>query len=515
MRGKGDAADRLLLWVPFTVGILLTFRHSVDDSFITLRYARHLAGGSGLVYNPGEQVEGFSSPLHVLLTAALQWVDHDHVLLATKMTTIVFGVACAYLGGRLILAAELTPLLRRVGLIALGASYPLAMAAVNGLETSAFSAALAAVLLAVVTGWSSRHPWWTGGVAATAVLLRPEGFVAVAAIAVVCGFAPDAGRGRWERMRWAGVAAGAGAALLIVRLAYFGSLVPNTYVAKNPQLGPALRQGAGYLSHWIVPSPGDHLPPSPGDAVLLVLLAAVVGLFVAGTARLWRDRLWLSCPAVVGAVAIVVVEAGGDWMPGSRRLAPLVVPFLVTLLWGGTWMQERIAAAGRAPAWRYGAAAVVLTATLVPWTTEWWRPVWAGTRRFDDESLLVDSHIPRWGRLPELLRCAPEGSTVALEEIGYSGWERDDLRVLDLHGLTDERLASGARDDQRSINGVDPRRVDPTSIAVREVLRRRPTVVVLFGELERGEPLARYYRAVATRGGMVAHLRRDLTCDAT
>jgi hypothetical protein len=42
-----------------------------EDSLISLRYAENLAAGRGLVYNPGEPVFGASTPLYVLLLAAL------------------------------------------------------------------------------------------------------------------------------------------------------------------------------------------------------------------------------------------------------------------------------------------------------------------------------------------------------------------------------------------------------------------------------------------------------------
>ena len=40
-----------------------------DDCFISFRYARHLVAGEGLVWNPGERVEGYTNFLWVLLMA--------------------------------------------------------------------------------------------------------------------------------------------------------------------------------------------------------------------------------------------------------------------------------------------------------------------------------------------------------------------------------------------------------------------------------------------------------------
>ena len=47
----------------------------VDDAFISLRYARNLVAGEGLVYNAGERVEGFSNPTWVALASAALALD--------------------------------------------------------------------------------------------------------------------------------------------------------------------------------------------------------------------------------------------------------------------------------------------------------------------------------------------------------------------------------------------------------------------------------------------------------
>jgi hypothetical protein len=40
-----------------------------DDAYISYRYARNLSRGLGLVFNPGEKVEGYSNLLYVLLVS--------------------------------------------------------------------------------------------------------------------------------------------------------------------------------------------------------------------------------------------------------------------------------------------------------------------------------------------------------------------------------------------------------------------------------------------------------------
>lgn len=44
---------------------------TIDDSYITYRYARNLLSGEGFVYNPGEHVQGTTTPLYTLLMAGL------------------------------------------------------------------------------------------------------------------------------------------------------------------------------------------------------------------------------------------------------------------------------------------------------------------------------------------------------------------------------------------------------------------------------------------------------------
>ena len=44
-----------------------------DDAFIALRYSENLVSGHGVVWNPDERVEGFTSLLWVLMCAALHF----------------------------------------------------------------------------------------------------------------------------------------------------------------------------------------------------------------------------------------------------------------------------------------------------------------------------------------------------------------------------------------------------------------------------------------------------------
>lgn len=120
--------------------------YTVDDAFITFRYAEHLATGLGLTWNPGEPQEGFTSPLHVWLLACLRWFGLP-LLAASKV------VGSLALGAALVLTALMArrqgaELLTALAVVITGAAahpHVLPVHAVAGLETALFMAAWAAL----------------------------------------------------------------------------------------------------------------------------------------------------------------------------------------------------------------------------------------------------------------------------------------------------------------------------------------------------------------------------------
>ena len=65
-----------------------------DDAYIGYRYAKNLAEGKGLVFNPGERVEAYTDPLYVVLLAPAFWVtNNDGVYFYSFFLNLIF--ACA------------------------------------------------------------------------------------------------------------------------------------------------------------------------------------------------------------------------------------------------------------------------------------------------------------------------------------------------------------------------------------------------------------------------------------
>lgn len=69
-----------------------------DDAYITYNYARNFAEGHGLVFNPGERVEGYSNFLYTLLMAAGIWLTGaSNVYFFSTAVNLLFAVAAVFL----------------------------------------------------------------------------------------------------------------------------------------------------------------------------------------------------------------------------------------------------------------------------------------------------------------------------------------------------------------------------------------------------------------------------------
>ena len=203
----------------------------LDDAYISYRFAKNLAEGHGLVFNPGERVEGFSNLLYVLMLAPAFKLGipmgriHDY--------SVGLNLA-ASLG---LLALLMSILRRRAGSAAALAGGALLAASptiwtwnVSGLETIwVVFLQFAAVVAADETARGSRRALVPCVIACAAlVLIRADGFVSAF---LVAGFLALRGRSR-EALWTAGAAGGVLAALVAWRMTYYGLPLPNTYYAK-------------------------------------------------------------------------------------------------------------------------------------------------------------------------------------------------------------------------------------------------------------------------------------------
>lgn len=369
-----------------------------DDAYISYRYARSLATGQGLTFNPGERVEGYSNLLYVLLLAPAFLIARDSAILPLA---VALNAACA--------AAAL--LLFHLRLRHRAGGGPAALAAIlfaawpalwlwnaSGMET-------ALVLLLQVALWSEVTP--NDGahrirplvvVLVLLVLARADGFVG-AGIGVLF----LALRGERARARAGALAVALStAALAAWRLAYYGHPLPNTYYAKVT--GPV----AGRVA--------DALRQLADLAVDAGLLPYLVVLAAAGVASA-RARQPSFEPLFAAAWLGYWIYVGGDVF-GER--------FLLVLVPLGAAVLARWAAEGR----RALAAAGFVAALLF----QLW-PL-AGDRRFRYAAARYD----RWIELGRFLgRPEHRGKTIAVDAAGKIPYFSR-LAAIDMLGLADAHI---------------------------------------------------------------------------
>ncbi len=323
---------RLAAVALFAAGSLLFLRWIPDDAFISFRYARNLAGGLGLVFNPGEIVKGISNPLWTLLLAGTTRIGLD-----TVATAVALSLACALAGVWLtfqlfdmILTAGGADHRRFTGLKALLgfgaiASLPTLFYATSGLETHGelLLLLLGSVwhLEAVSRSEPRRH--FLSMLAFLAVaLMRPEGvvFLLVAAALTITN-------GRRDRRTRAWIAAAVAVPVVLYTLslavdyAYYGALVPNTYLAKPgaSMAYPApIWRGTQYLARFFLISG------------LFVMLPFCAIAFAHRPAR--HACVYLS--SMVGAQLAFIVFVGGDVLRFNRFTVPLLPMLLAVALVG-------------------------------------------------------------------------------------------------------------------------------------------------------------------------------------
>ncbi len=401
-------AGTLLTVVVFVVSAWPTLPSMVDDAYVSLRYARSLALGHGLVYNVGQPpVEGYTNFLWVLWMAPGTVLPIHPSTWATGWGLALGAVAlvCATGLGTVLCGRGSPWALLPAALLAPQPAF--AVAATNGLETALYVATLLGAAWALLDG---RRPLLGGVLGGLLYLVRPEG-IAAAGVLVLAA----AARGWLDNPRRALLPAIAAAGVVVPyflgRTVYFGTLGPNTFAAQARE--PFLEMFAMNARYY------GQSAELYGGAALLLALAAAVG------------------PRTVPRVALLLVAAGlsivamrvYNWMPGARLF---LAPIAVTLCAAAPAVQ------GLAPAARR--VALVVLAGWVAWLT--FGPPRGVEVRYDTQhTALPGNPAEDMGRTIAAL--APPGAWLLARDAGVVPYfAGPNVNVIDIHpySLTDPHL---------------------------------------------------------------------------
>jgi hypothetical protein len=292
-------AARLVFWT--------TLPYAAEDAYITFRYAKNLAIGNGLQYNPGERVMGFTSPLWTV------WCALGYRLSGAPVDWARFWSVA----GEAVTMVLMAVLLRRHAGRASAwcfafffAAWPfLAATAVSGMETSVM---LTLIVLAAVL--AERGSPLAGPALAALALVRPEGMLA----AVVVGIGA-----RWrDRLVAIGLTALAIAALWL----YFGSPIPQSALAKASIYGHPGPWKARFWWDWLVPFPLGAAPAITEGVHLFLVSVVMAPAVVMGAPVVWRARR--------SALGLAVAASLVIWLGYAVLGVPFFFWYLVVPLGG-------------------------------------------------------------------------------------------------------------------------------------------------------------------------------------
>jgi len=330
--GLGLAAAYLLL--------VRRFWFVTDDAYISFRYARNLAEGLGLRFNPGESppVEGYSNFLWVLLCALIERLGGS-VEFWPLLVSAACGAMLVFLVYRTLRVRLELPRVPAVGAAAIFALFPpLAVYGTSGLATVPFSLCVflafdALVLRAAPGGFRA------GVFGLLAALLRTEGIYWCVVLLAVAGLSRRLRGERFGRAAaaFAGIVGAGFAAYFLWRFNYHGGWIANTAAAKSGVSVALLARGAKYVGHHAL----TFVTP------VLVLPAIAFAL------RRERRGTGVAVALLALAFPAFAVVVSGDFMAMGRFLLPGWA--FAALVFG--WMLADLACRSAA---RSGAAAAVV-----------------------------------------------------------------------------------------------------------------------------------------------------------
>jgi hypothetical protein len=324
---RAAITGRITLILPLAIVLSfapLWWTYTIDDTYISLRYAHNLATGNGAVFNPGERVEGVSDAGWMLFLAAVEKLGGNPVV-AAKLTGLLSAVGLVVLLYAVVLNVTRDRMVASLASLWLAVLPGIHAYASSGMETVTF--ALATACAVSLSDWNlskSSRAALLGVCLVAVATLRPEGVLVFIVLSLVWLIRPSSEADRVAvLLSWATVAG-----LLVLRHEYFGEFLPNTYLAKPSELLFDLRsqplRSAPFsllyhaMSYDAVRGPLDRF----GGTGLL--FCAVVGLMSRA-----RSRTLISCGGVTLAGAVFLAYAPIDWMPADRFALPFAFPLLL------------------------------------------------------------------------------------------------------------------------------------------------------------------------------------------
>jgi len=217
-----------------------------DDAMISMRYAWNFSHGSGLVWNPGEYVQGYTNLLMTLLMSFATFIfGKSAAVLFIQISGAVFILAIAYLSMKItgIITRDADPRHRSlVGVLSFLCAvsyYPLVYWSLMGMETGLLALLVTAGVWAALTygiGGKPRHLFLTALYLGLAYLTRNDSIIFAMLVWVYLVWEIPMMRtsraGMYRLLSATAVYFLFVAGQTAFQYLYYGEILPNTYTLK-------------------------------------------------------------------------------------------------------------------------------------------------------------------------------------------------------------------------------------------------------------------------------------------
>lgn len=430
--------------------------HFADDAYIFMRYVQNFGAGRGLVYNVGDRVIGYTSPLFVLTISGLHFILRPLPLdgLISLLNTMLFVV--------LVLVTALTR--ERFGS---SAAFPLLLvfyfpyldASMNGMETMLFVTCIVASVVSLTCGKTDLGLV----LAMLAALTRPEGILLLGCVVAVLLWVRPPKIPIW------GIALSVLLAALWLSFcfSYYGTVVPHSMLAKATPLARVQAQVGGPLDKYVLLALGfssvsfAKLPDAVRLGLYAVGVASMPVIVLALLSSLRRRDAWAVFPLFFLSVWVFycIGKPVSIW---SWYTIPTSIAFAASLL---PWLIERFSLV-QTPMRRLGleaAAALFCLATIAVGLPQRVQGERGMTARLFDEADYIKATIP-------------QAKSLMVGDIGIVGYKTG-LRIIDLAGLVSPEVTRKGADGQKLSFGALVQTDQPDVLLMREDPRDTDTIL--------------------------------------
>jgi len=430
----------------------LFFRWTNDDAFISYRYVKNLTSGEGLVFNPGEKVEGFSNFLWVIMLSFLDFLGFPP-LWSSKIISFCISLLMILLIFRTAQAFGLNKFISGLCSLTLSLSSGLAYFSMSGMETVFYTLLL---LLAIYINEKYENKPTKKifntlyGILFAVAIARPEGILLLFISTIYHLFKKIISKkGIYLKtiLRVQFIYFLIYIFLMILRYLYYSDILPNAYYAKPK--GTFVEQGysAFYTNFMNALLSGSFL---------------LIPIFI----LLVKYCKKYTFPYLILVGQLIFMFYAGDWMAFGRFFLP-ILPIVITLI---ALLSQETFLRARPPYFNK----LVIFSSVIIWI-------------FYSAGNVYQTHsaLPNKNKYPYLVMNSqslielgknlsqnyPLKTTIAVRRIGAISYYSN-LRIIDILGLTDKKIAYNIK----NIKNIETQ----NEVNSRIVLEKEPDLIILF-----------------------------------